>query len=175
VIKKPRIVSFSEEAIKNIKKFNDELSLYSTGEQNGDTAVLVKNISHYIAWYAYWDKDENKYLFAPSKYIGYQNMDAKQYAELNSSYLDGRKTETVLANWYQTLDVSSESYEDLRKNLSDFCWKYNKNLNSSFRINVLKQEDKKDVLEKDLVDLIYKVYLGLSIENKDLVKRKIMN
>lgn len=175
MIKQPRLVMSNEEVIENIKKFNSEVALYAMGNQDSSITLLVENISHYRAWYAYWDKDENKYLFAPSKYIGYQNMDAKQYAELNRSYLDGRKTEIVLANWYQTLDESSDSYEDLRTKLSDYCWNHNKSLNALFRINVLKQENEKDILEKDLVDLIYKVYLGLSSENKELVKRKIMN
>ena len=175
MIEQPRLVMNNEEVIENIKKFNSEVALYATGDQDSSITLLVENISHYRAWYAYWDKEENKYLFAPSKYIGYQNMDAKQYAELNRSYLDGRKTEIVLANWYQTLDESSDSYEDLRTKLSDYCWNHNKNLNALFRINILKQENEKDILEKDLVDLIYKVYLGLSSENKELVKRKIMN
>ena len=68
-----------------------------------------------------------------------------------------------------------QKIEELRLKLSDYCWDYSKSLNSLFRINVLKQENEKDILEKDLVDLIYKVYLGLSSENKELVKRKIMN
>ena len=171
----PRLVTNNEEVIKNIKHFTHELGLYLNGDCDKSITLLVENISHYRAWYAYWDEEENKYLFAPSKYIGYQNMDAKQYAELNRSYLDGRKTEIVLANWYQTLDENDESYEELRLKLSDYCWDYSKSLNSLFRINVLKQEDDKGILEKDLVDLIYKVFLSLSNENKDIVRRKIVN
>lgn len=172
----PRLVTNNEEVIRNIKHFNHELDLYVDGDCDKSITLLVENISHYRAWYAYWDEEENKYLFAPSKYIGYQNMDAKQYAELNRSYLDGRKTEIVLANWYQTLDENDDSYEELKSKLSDYCWGYNnKRLNSLFRINILKQEDDKVILEKNLVDLIYKVYLGLSSENKELVRKKILN
>lgn len=170
----PRLVTTNEEVIHNIKHFNHELDLYVDGDCDKSITLLVENISHYRAWYAYWDEEKNKYLFAPSKYIGYQNMDAKQYSELNRSYLDGRKTEIVLANWYQTLDENDDSYEELKSKLSDYCWDYNKSLNSLFRINIFKQEDDKFILEKDLVDLIYKVYLGLSSENKELVRRKIL-
>ncbi|MBF7691683.1 hypothetical protein [Acinetobacter pollinis] len=109
MVEQPRLVTNNEKVIKNIEYFNHELDLYVDGDCDKSITLLLENISHYRAWYAYWDEVENKYLFAPSKYIGYQNIDAKQYAELNRSYLDGRKTEIVLANWYQTLDENDES------------------------------------------------------------------
>lgn len=129
-------------------------------------------MSHYRAWYAYKDETSNTYLFAPSKYIGYQGMTARKYVE-TYVYMDGRKTEKVLSEWFELLDESEEDFEFLNRKLLYFFHVTGKTINAQFRINIIKRKEDNELLEKDLVDLIYKVFLGLSDESKALIKQKI--
>ena len=94
----PAIVTSDEDVVENIINFNKEVLLYNQETQTSAIATLVDNISHYRAWYCLLDSNTNKYLFAPSKYIGYKKMSAEIYAQYNRAGLDGRKTESSLAN-----------------------------------------------------------------------------
>ena len=46
MIEQPRLVMNNEEVIENIKKFNSEVALYATGDQDSSITLLVENISH---------------------------------------------------------------------------------------------------------------------------------
>lgn len=89
--------------------------------------------------------------------------------------MDGRKTEKVLSEWFEMLDESEEDFDSLNRKLLAVFSATGKTINALFRINVLKREEDNELLEKDLVDLIYKVFLGLSDESKALIKQKISN
>lgn len=73
------------------------------------------------------------------------------------------------------LDESEEDFDSLNRKLLAVFSATGKTINALFRINVLKREEDNELLEKDLVDLIYKVFLGLSDESKALIKQKISN
>ena len=120
------------------------------------------------------DEKTGTYLFAPSKYIGYQDMTASKYVE-TYAYMDGRKTEKVLSEWFEMIDESEEDFDFLNRKLLAMFSATGKTINALFRINVLKREEDNELLEKDLVELIYKVFLGLSDESKALIKQKISN
>lgn len=171
---RPQLVTSLNEVVENIKNFNRELSLYEDGNAYEAIATIMKNMSHYRAWYAYKDETSNTYLFAPSKYIGYQGMTARKYVE-TYVYMDGRKTEKVLSEWFELLDESEEDFEFLNRKLLYFFHVTGKTINAQFRINIIKRKEDNELLEKDLVDLIYKVFLGLSDESKALIKQKISN
>ena len=66
----PAIVTSDEDVVENIINFNKEVLLYNQETQTSAIATLVDNISYYRAWYCLLDSNTNKYLFAPSKYIG---------------------------------------------------------------------------------------------------------
>ena len=89
--------------------------------------------------------------------------------------MDGRKTEKVLSEWFEMLDESEEDFDFLNRKLLAVFSTTGKTINALFRINVLKREEDNELLEKDLVELIYKVFLGLSDESKALIKQKISN
>lgn len=171
-----RMVVSLDEVIENIKNFNFELATYEDGLASEKECYVMDNLAHYRAWYAIWDENEDKYLFAPSKYIGYHNMDSEYYFEKNKM-MDGRKTEKVLSQWFEQLDESEEQFQLLNHELSIIFHNTGKTINSLFRINVIKRENENndELLEKDLVELIYKVFLSLADENKKVIKQKIIN
>ena len=171
---RPQLVTSLTEVIENIKKFSRELASYEDGDSDRYVDYVMENMSHYRAWYAYKDEKTGTYLFAPSKYIGYQDMTANKYVE-TYAYMDGRKTEKILSEWFEMLDESEEDFDFLNRKLLAMFSATGKTINALFRINVLKREEDNELLEKDLVDLIYKVFLGLSDESKALIKQKISN
>ncbi|BFL71015.1 hypothetical protein SKB0120_20770 [Moraxella osloensis] len=171
---RPQLVTSLTEVIENIKKFSRELASYEDGDSDRYVDYVMENMSHYRAWYAYKDEKTGTYLFAPSKYIGYQDMTANKYVE-TYAYMDGRKTEKILSEWFEMLDESEEDFDFLNRKLLTVFSATGKTINALFRINVLKREEDNELLEKDLVDLIYKVFLGLSDESKALIKQKISN
>lgn len=171
---RPQLVTSLTEVIENIKKFSRELASYEDGDSDRYVDYVMENMSHYRAWYAYKDEKTGTYLFAPSKYIGYQDMTANKYVE-TYAYMDGRKTEKILSEWFEMLDESEEDFDFLNRKLLTVFSATGKTINALFRINVLKREEDNELLEKDLVDLIYKVFLGLSDESKAVIKQKISN
>lgn len=171
---RPKLVNSLDEVIENIKNFSLELESYEEGDGDRYVDYVMENMSHYRAWYAYKDEKTGTYLFAPSKYIGYQDMTASKYVE-TYAYMDGRKTEKVLSEWFEMIDESEEDFDFLNRKLLAMFSATGKTINTLFRINVLKREEDNELLEKDLVDLIYKVFLGLSDESKALIKQKISN
>ena len=171
---RPQLVTSLTEVIENIKKFSRELASYEDGDSDRYVDYVMENMSHYRAWYAYKDEKTGTYLFAPSKYIGYQDRTANKYVE-TYAYMDGRKTEKILSEWFEMLDESEEDFDFLNRKLLTVFSATGKTINALFRINVLKREEDNELLEKDLVDLIYKVFLGLSDESKALIKQKISN
>ena len=171
---RPKLVNSLDEVIENIKNFSLELESYEEGDGDRYVDYVMENMSHYRAWYAYKDEKTGTYLFAPSKYIGYQDMTASKYVE-TYAYMDGRKTEKVLSEWFEMLDESEKDFDFLNRKLLAVFSATGKTINALFRINVLKREEDNELLEKDLVELIYKVFLGLSDESKALIKQKISN
>ena len=173
---RPKLIRSLEDAIANIITFNHLLDEYDPNDDRSAMAYIINNLASFRAWYAFWDKDKEKYLFAPSKYIGYQNLTPEIYDELRSTYLDGRKTEKVLSKWFDPLTEYDDSYEKLTDKLEQVFATHDKSLNSKFRLNIIKKEDEDNLLlQEDLVELIYKVYLSLSEDNRETFKQRISN
>ena len=82
-------------------------------------------------------------------------------------------TEKTLSNWYEEISTKHPDFEKLSLELSIFCSRYGKKPNSLFRINIPIIEQEDDSLEGDVVDLLWKVFLGLNKKNKELIKSKI--
>jgi hypothetical protein len=60
-------------------------------------------------WYAVKD-DKGRWRFAPSKFVGYEGIDAKTYLQA-AEESDGRRTEAQLQMWFAAIDPMSELYE----------------------------------------------------------------
>jgi hypothetical protein len=166
-------VSNETQVIKNIKQFNKEMKKHASNNTVASIENLVNTLSTYRAWYCFYDNNTNSYQFAPSKYIGYKGMNARIYHTLHRSGMDGRQTESVLANWYEQISKNHPLYDELSEKLRFFCSKFGKKPNSLFRINIVIDTNNVDSLEDNIVELIWKIFLGLSKSNKQLLKTKI--
>ncbi len=165
-------VTTLNQSIENIKKFNEEAFSYLEDKENSDAGTLVKNIPHYRAWYSVYDPNTDSYIFAPSKYIGYNGIDAITYSEKYTE-LDGRQTENVLSTWYETISKDHEKYDLLSKQLREFCTAFDKVPNSLFRINIPLNKQTNITLETNVTEFIWNAFQNLSEENRKLLKIKI--
>lgn len=124
---KIRVVTKCDQAVENILRFQDEL--LSNKKQN----ALVDTLSHFRAWYAI--QRNGKWIFGPSKFIGYVNFDAHAYGEHNRQ-IDGRVTEVTLRPWFQEVS-HGELSEELQEQLVEFLAAFGKQPNSLARISIL--------------------------------------
>jgi hypothetical protein len=163
---KIRLVSKSEQALENIVRFQREL--LSNTKQNS----LVDTLSHFRAWYAM--QENGKWIFAPSKFIGYIGFTANLYGTHNRQ-VDGRVTEVALRPWFQEVS-HGELAELLQEKLNDFCASFGKQPNSLARISVLREEtDQKDQPKVGWVDAMLALYREMPTEAQQEFRRRLKN
>jgi hypothetical protein len=126
---------------------------------------LQNRLAYARAWYAHRDED-GRWLFGPSKFVGYKGLDAALYID-NTKDNDGRRTEAQLEQWFTVVDPSSPLHEELNAALFAFLAKYGKAPSTKARINILKEvfeasvtSDKNDPNEA-LVELLATVAKSL--------------
>jgi hypothetical protein len=98
---------------------------------------LQARLAYARAWYALQDK-EGCWCFAPSKFAGYEGIDAKTYLE-NAEQSDGRRTEAELQLYFAVVDRTAPLYEELRSALFAFLAKFGKAPSKKIRINVIRE------------------------------------
>ncbi|MFJ3386379.1 HNH endonuclease [Lysinibacillus sp. NPDC086135] len=86
--------------------------------------------SHFRQWYYIKELD----IFAPSKYIGYKNMNAYKYNNKDSKGADGRKTEAILRKWFEKKDMP-ELLEELQERMNEYG-----KVKINSEIHILKEE-----------------------------------
>ena len=122
-----------EQVIKNIQTYNDQMV----------EPALLGVMSYVRDWYAVRD-DAGGWLFAPSKFIGYQDMDHARYGldkgKKLRKRLDGRETEKSLAEWFVELKASNALAAALLDELKRVLAGCGKPLNARACIHVLKEE-----------------------------------
>jgi hypothetical protein len=120
-----KIVSVPVQAFANILKFEAELQ--STPQMQG-------RLAYARSWYAHRDQN-GEWHFAPSKFVGYQDIDAATY--LNSAEdTDGRRTEAQLQSFFKPVDAGSPLEAELNTALVAFLAKYGKTPSTKARVNV---------------------------------------
>ncbi|MGJ5036870.1 MULTISPECIES: hypothetical protein [unclassified Bradyrhizobium] len=120
-----KIVANPSQAKANIRKFETEL------KRSPD---LQARLAYARAWYA--DKDENgQWHFGPSKFIGYQDIDAKKYLA-SAEDSDGRRTEAQLQSWFDIVDPQNPLHTEVHSALLAFLAEYGKTPSAMARINV---------------------------------------
>lgn len=102
----------------NIERFNEEID---------QSSPLNKKLKTFQQWY--YVKELN--LFAPSKYIGYQNMNAHLYEKV-LPFLDGRETVEILKKYFQQIDCPNLE-QQLREHFEG-------RIRRKIKLNVLKSE-----------------------------------
>ena len=106
------LVTRPEQAIENILRYQVALDDERWG------AKLRDLMSRAHAWYAVRSEGE-RWLFAPSKWVGYVDNTAAAYF-LERSSRDGRKTETILQRWFYTVEPGTRQADMVDQALRDF-------------------------------------------------------
>ena len=121
---KPRLASTLDQVQKNLCSFNM------------DDSSLLEILAYVRRWYAI--ETEAGWIFGPSKFIGYADMDAKNYFAKHDQ-LDGRVTEKNLETWFAELSGQDGLAVKLALELRDRLARRGKPLNAKARIHVLKE------------------------------------
>lgn len=101
-----------------------------------DEPSLLGILAYVRRWYAV--ETQAGWVFGPSKFIGYADMDAKTYFAKHGQ-LDGRVTEKTLEAWFVELNSQDGLAAKLASDLRDLLARRGKSLNSKARIHVLKE------------------------------------
>ena len=105
-----RLIDSRAQAVNNIRRYQTEL------DESSELVRRMRNVRH---WYAI--EDRGRWLFAPSKFVGYTANTTKVYLERHK-YRDSRDTEKTLKRWFEAAprDLGIE----LRGALLDFFEKH---------------------------------------------------
>lgn len=98
---------------------------------------LAGRLSHMHCWYAVAGSD-GRWRFGPSKFVGYEGLNADTYLELSRRGLHGQTTEAWLRGkrWFAELGPSSDRYRRVRQDLDRFLGRYGKAPRRGVRICV---------------------------------------
>jgi len=134
---------------------------------------LANRLAFARAWYAVRSEDDS-WTFGPSKFIGYDNLDAETYLSWSAVGLDGRRTEAQLRKWFVPADPSSPTHAELTNALSAFLSRFGKAPSTMMRINVLPElmDEAKDT-STALLDLIVGVAKTLKPADIRLLSRRL--
>lgn len=121
-----KLVTTPKEVTDNVMSFEAEVD---------QSYGLQDRLSQARAWYACQD-DQKVWHFGPSKFVGYQNMTAREY--LDGSPRDGRRTEKQLRGWFVELDEEDPLFDTLNGQLHSFLDGYLKVPSALARIMVPK-------------------------------------
>ena len=139
---------------------------------------LAGRLAYARAWYASRDS-KGRWRFGPSKFVGYEQLSARQYIELSRNGLDGRRTEAQLRQWFRELDPSTDLHETLASLLSAFLAEHDKTPSSKMRISVLEKDydelvgDDKGNSSPPVLDLIVAVAQSLPRVELKLLRMRL--
>ena len=106
------LVGSQDQAIGNILRYQAAL------EDGQRGARLRKLMSRVHAWYA-TRPDGGRWLFAPSKFVGYADNTAESYLR-ELGVMDGRKTEPILRQWFHVVQPGTSRADALDRALCEF-------------------------------------------------------
>jgi hypothetical protein len=109
------------EVLDNAKTFISEL---------GSSATVQSRLSSFRQWYYFKELDG----FAPSKFIGYKNMDMRAYELSSTTKMNGMHTEKALRGMFRLAE--GNELEQLHEKLSMFLKKYGSQPNAHAQIHV---------------------------------------
>lgn len=119
------------ELIDDIDEVKDNMIRFKNSFEKGHNEITSK-LSNFRKWYYY--KKEN--IFAPSKFIGYKEMNANKYQQLSTKVMDGRNTEEILKKLSN--DVSEVEEDKLLQKLQSWLDEYDKKVNKAATIRIIK-------------------------------------
>ena len=144
-------------------------------EEVRQSEQLRSRLPYARAWYACPDEN-GRWLYGPSKFIGYEGLTGDRYVELSKDgLLDGRKTEAQLKKWFIQVAPSTDRFEQLSSGLSAFLAEHGKVPSQKMRINIPKtlDNDSHDGASAALVDLIVAVAGSLQPSELETLRRRL--
>ena len=106
------LIASLEQAIENILHYQTEL------KDDRRSEGLRRLMTSVHAWYAA-KPDGRRWLFAPSKFVGYADNSADAYFSQRNDR-DGRRTERVLRQWFSVVQPDTRLGGTLDRDLRDF-------------------------------------------------------
>ncbi|TIL56729.1 MAG: hypothetical protein E5Y79_28405 [Mesorhizobium sp.] len=131
-----RLVSTSEQAQANIASFHGAMVQKKAHPIN-------ETLAKYRAWYAVKGRD-GKWMFGPSKVIGYADMTPSNYIDADVYTMSGIKTEDVLHKWFVRVKEGDDLFEELSDSLHEVLARHGKMPSKAYRISILKEEIETD-------------------------------
>jgi len=128
----PRLVTTVEQALSHVARYQTEIER---------SKELNSRVSYAPAWYAVRNEAEG-WIFAPSKFVGYDYPSAEDYLADSGKRgdRDGRQTERLLSQWFAVVPPESRLGRELSERLRQQLARYNRTPNARARISVLKSE-----------------------------------
>ncbi len=143
------------------------------GHDVPNNKALQARLSFARAWYAV-KSQTGSWMFGPSKFIGYSDMNAAKYLATSDKGLDGRKTEAILQQWFTEIPTSEDLHHELKSALFDYLSQFGKVPSTKTRISIINC-DLPDEMEKfnKIADLIIEVSKLLPASSLSRIKASI--
>ena len=127
------------------------------------------------AWYALRSKEG--WVLAPSKFIGYEGMDAETYRRERGTELDGRATEKVLDRWCDLVEQGHPQYGELHAALAALFAQHGKTPNTLARISIVRGDGTpaQAAPTDELVNLLAAVYRRLPATQQSAFRKIAMS
>ena len=122
----PNLVEDKTQLIQNARNFSE-----LTPSSN---SFAYKVLNYFKHWYYFEESD----IFAPSKFIGYENTTLENYRRGEGR--DGRETEKVLQEWFKPLVQGSPRFEELSTKLHKYVNNLNRQVNKGYCIHIEKSK-----------------------------------
>jgi hypothetical protein len=142
-----KLIHSEEQAIENILRFQEY------------APELADRMPYGRAWYAV--ERNGGWLFAPSKFVGYEGLTGEAYLNLSMTNLDGRQTEGVLQEWFMRVPPDDLLILTVLAEIKKFFAQYGKRPNHKLRILVSKSLFAKEKDDSQLPRLLAIVYRRL--------------
>jgi uncharacterized protein (DUF433 family) len=133
MVRKPlSLVTSEQSAIQNIRGFEKEA-------RKDERLRARMPLAH--SWYAV-QGEGGEWLFAHSKYAGYENNNATRYLEAATPWggISGGPTERALAQWFVEVDPDTSLGKEIHQALGNFLAKMRSRPRKGARICVLRSE-----------------------------------
>lgn len=154
--------------IHNANQSLESVLVYQSELQKSE--VLQERLSMARSWY--FIEREGQYIYAPSKWVGYADMTAEEYAT-DSKKNSGRITEQHLSKWYEPISTSSRDHGRHLERLTKFLAEFGKTPNAKARFNVLAVNLEQDGSEEngEILALIIAVVEKLPANEQAILKK----